>query len=96
MSEKTSDLQTSILNYISENNHAHNWVPIEPESFEERPLAELVSSCKKLEDAGLLEMDYPAASLFAIKPGGERVSISDPNSTLLCAITVNGIREINS
>ncbi|MBB3192069.1 hypothetical protein [Halomonas cerina] len=96
MSTKLTDLQNAILAYIHENNDAHNWVPIEPDAFDGRSLHELEKDCRGLESQGLLDVEHPATSLYAITPGGHRREIKNGNDWLLCAITVDGIQAVEA
>lgn len=96
MGKKLTDLQTNILTYIRENNHAHNWVPIKPNVFDGRSLHELAMVCRDLESQGLLDVDHPASSLYAITPEGYRAPIMNPYEWLLCAITAEGIQVIEA
>lgn len=94
MNSDLTDLERAILMHIHEDGSPGVMFPVEPDVFE-HSLEDLVKVCGGLDQRGLLEMDYPAGSMYAIR-NGVKVPIDQPAHCLQCAITPNGIRAIST
>lgn len=89
---KLTERQEMLLQAIHDNDHGQTWVSIEPEDIGSDQFHEVLDEARTLESRKLIEVSYPADTIFAIR-FGERIPM-DETSRLACAITVEGIKAL--